>query len=167
MALFEVRSAMCLPYSAVLKGFLTRVGSPFCLRGIPLVERMLHLFSVTLLCASIVGLSSGAATPTCKKPSVRKEWRALGHDGQKAFADAIKAGVFLFVYRKPWLSQDYSLVVFVASSPCKLDTNGCHPRFASHTGQQFSLRRCSLCVRLHVTMVLTNSHHAFVDIWTL
>lgn len=52
---------------------------------------MLRLFTAVLLCASVVGLSSaGPAPSTCKNPSIRKEWRALGHDGQKAFADAIK-----------------------------------------------------------------------------
>lgn len=51
---------------------------------------MVHLFTLTLLCAYLLGCSFGTPLPKCKKPAVRKEWRALGHDGQKAFADAIK-----------------------------------------------------------------------------
>jgi len=50
---------------------------------------MRHLFVFGLICASFVGLSSGTVIPKCKKPSVRKEWRALGYDGQKAFTEAI------------------------------------------------------------------------------
>lgn len=60
-------------------------------------KSMIRLIFVTLLCASFVGLSSGNDTSNCKRPSLRKEWRALGHDGQKAFTDAIKASLILFV----------------------------------------------------------------------
>lgn len=56
---------------------------------------MLRLFSLALLCARIFGLSSGNATPKCEKPAVRKEWRALGYEGQKAFTEAIKVRAHL------------------------------------------------------------------------
>ena len=56
---------------------------------------MLRLFFSAVFLVAFVGLCSGTATPKCTKPSVRKEWRALGHDGQKAFADAIKASILL------------------------------------------------------------------------
>jgi hypothetical protein len=57
---------------------------------------MIRLLTLALLCASIVDLSSGTATPKCTRPSLRKEWRALGYDGQRAFTDAIKAGIIHF-----------------------------------------------------------------------
>ena len=57
---------------------------------------MIGLLMLALFCASIVDLSSGTATPKCTRPSLRKEWRELGYDGQKAFIDAIKAGMFHF-----------------------------------------------------------------------
>ena len=53
------------------------------------------LFSA-LLCVSIINQSSGTASPKCEKPSVRKEWRALGYDGQKAYINAVKASIFHF-----------------------------------------------------------------------
>ena len=56
---------------------------------------MIGLLILVLLCSNIV-VSSGTVTPKCTKPSLRKEWRALGYDGQKAFIDAIKASFFYF-----------------------------------------------------------------------
>lgn len=58
---------------------------------------MTYLFHLVLLFASIIGISTGTALPTCKTPAVRKEWRDLGRDGQKAFADAIKVGLDLYI----------------------------------------------------------------------
>jgi tyrosinase len=57
---------------------------------------MFRLFALVLLSTCIIGLSSGTVAPKCKQPAVRKEWRALGPDGQKAFAEAIKASIFCF-----------------------------------------------------------------------
>ncbi|KIM81626.1 hypothetical protein PILCRDRAFT_8665 [Piloderma croceum F 1598] len=57
---------------------------------------MVRLFALALLSTCIFGLSSGTVTPKCKQPAVRKEWRALGPDGQKAFTDAIKASICYF-----------------------------------------------------------------------
>jgi len=51
---------------------------------------MIRTFFCALLCISIVSLSSGTATPKCVKPSIRKEWRALGYDGQRAYINAVK-----------------------------------------------------------------------------
>jgi len=53
---------------------------------------MYWLFVFGQICAIIIGLSSGTVIPKCKceRPTVRKEWRALGHDGQAAFTEAIK-----------------------------------------------------------------------------
>lgn len=51
---------------------------------------MTNLLVLALLCATIFDLTSATATPKCTRPSLRKEWRELGYDGQKAFADAIK-----------------------------------------------------------------------------
>ena len=57
---------------------------------------MIGLLVIALLCARIIDVSSGTATPKCTRPSLRKEWRELSYDGQKAFIDAIKAGIFHF-----------------------------------------------------------------------
>jgi len=53
---------------------------------------MYWLFVFGQICAIIIGLSYGTVIPKCKceRPTVRKEWRALGHDGQAAFTEAIK-----------------------------------------------------------------------------
>lgn len=47
----------------------------------------LLLPSVCFTCILSAGVILGS---TCKKPIVRKEWRSLGYDGQKAYTDAIK-----------------------------------------------------------------------------
>ncbi|KIM80670.1 hypothetical protein PILCRDRAFT_9478 [Piloderma croceum F 1598] len=52
---------------------------------------MLRILSGALLCVCFIRSSSGIATPKCKEPALRKEWRALGYDGQKDLIDAIKA----------------------------------------------------------------------------
>jgi tyrosinase len=57
---------------------------------------MVRLFALALLSTCIFGLSSGTATPKCKQPAVRKEWRELGPEGQKAFTEAIKASICCF-----------------------------------------------------------------------
>jgi hypothetical protein len=65
-----------------------------------------YLLWFSLLAATTFAVTS-LATPEakgyqkCTKPTIRREWRALGHAGQKAFADAIKVC---------WLSQ--------ARNPC-------------------------------------------------
>lgn len=59
---------------------------------------MLCLLSFAVLCICFAGSSSCTATHQCKKPALRKEWRALGRGGQKDFTDAIKASVTLFIY---------------------------------------------------------------------
>src|SRR6266436_3480787 len=57
--------------------------------------RMLpHLTTLTVFL--LTSLTTGAfAAPrgTCKNPATRKEWRSLGHSGQKAYVDAIKVCV--------------------------------------------------------------------------
>ncbi|KDQ13278.1 hypothetical protein BOTBODRAFT_33608 [Botryobasidium botryosum FD-172 SS1] len=53
------------------------------------IYAMLSLQFVILACAlgSTVAIPS---KPTCQNPGVRKEWRALGYSGQKAYVDAMK-----------------------------------------------------------------------------
>jgi hypothetical protein len=57
---------------------------------------MLRILSGALLCVCFIRSSSGIAAPKCKEPALRKEWRALGYDGQKDFTDAIKVSFATF-----------------------------------------------------------------------
>ena len=57
---------------------------------------MFYLLPLAVFCICFIGSSSCTATHRCKEPALRKEWRALDRDGQKDFADAIKASVFSF-----------------------------------------------------------------------
>lgn len=52
-------------------------------------DSMLRVFQLIFLCASFTTLVAAHGS-TCKNPAIRKEWRSLGHSGQKAYADAIK-----------------------------------------------------------------------------
>jgi tyrosinase len=51
---------------------------------------MIRALFCALLGISIIGVSSGTAGSKCERPSLRKEWRSLGYDGQKAYIDAVK-----------------------------------------------------------------------------
>src|ERR1700742_2794129 len=65
-----------------------------------------------LLCVSIINVSSGTASRKCERLSLRKEWRALGYDGQKAYIDAVKASIFHF--------HGVTLLKLPVSSVCRI-----------------------------------------------
>lgn len=65
-----------------------------------------------LLCVGIINVSSGTASRKCERPSLRKEWRALGYDGQKAYIDAVKASIFHF--------HGVTLLKLPVSSVCRI-----------------------------------------------
>ncbi|KDQ13281.1 hypothetical protein BOTBODRAFT_56116 [Botryobasidium botryosum FD-172 SS1] len=69
----------------------------------------------TLACA--IAPAVAVRTPACRTPSVRKDWRALGYSGQKAFVDAIKCmstTPIAPVYHLPGPPQDCGQLMQIA-----------------------------------------------------
>jgi hypothetical protein len=75
---------------------LYRVRRPAVLQRNLAIKVMLRILSRALLYVCFIRSSSGIATTKCEEPALRKEWRALGYDGQKDFTDAFKASFSYF-----------------------------------------------------------------------